>query len=117
MNETIIYARKSSDNDDRQVLSIDSQIDELVRYAARTNLQVSSIFREARSAKEPGRRIFDEMIEFAACNKINSILCWKLDRLARNPIDGARVIWALEKNEFMIDYCVRQISHLQNEQL
>lgn len=92
-----LYARKSSETEDRQVLSIDSQTDELKKIATQEGLTIVRIFTEARSAKEPGRPIFNEMLERIKKGEADGILCWKLDRLARNPIDGAEISWWLQR--------------------
>ncbi len=99
MSKIAIYARKSTESEDRQVLSLDSQISELKSYAESQGLVISEIYRESKSAKAPGRPIFDDMIKKIQCKKIDSVLCWKLDRLARNPIDGGNIIWALEEEK------------------
>lgn len=93
----VLYARKSSESEDRQVLSIDSQIQELRAAAARRGLVISSVFTESRSAKAPGRPVFSSLMEQIAREKPVGILCWKLDRLARNPIDGGALIWAMDQ--------------------
>lgn len=93
----IIYCRKSSESEDKQVLSIESQINELKRLAEKQNLQVVEVLTESRSAKSPGRPIFNEMIKTIERGKAEGIICWKLDRLARNPIDGGQIIWSLQK--------------------
>ena len=93
----IIYCRKSSEAEDRQVLSIESQISELKKLSERLNLKVIDIFTESQSAKSPGRPLFNEMIKKINQGKADGIICWKLDRLARNPIDGGQVIWMLQE--------------------
>jgi DNA invertase Pin-like site-specific DNA recombinase len=92
-----IYCRKSSEAEDRQALSLESQLNELKRLSERLNLSVLDILTESRSAKSPGRPHFDEMIKRINQNKADGIICWKLDRLARNPIDGGQIIWMLQK--------------------
>jgi len=92
-----LYARKSSESEDKQVASIPSQIDELKRLAEEQNLAVVNIFTEEKSAKAPGRPIFNEMLEEIQTEKANGIICWKLDRLARNPIDGGKINWMLQQ--------------------
>src|ERR1051325_7190335 len=62
MSTHVIYARKSTESDDRQVLSIDSQIQELKLVALRQGLVVSDVLTEARSAKAPGRLGLDPHI-------------------------------------------------------
>ncbi len=93
-----IYCRKSTESEDRQVLSIESQLNELKQLAAKLNLQVAAILSESKSAKSPGRPIFDGMMKRISRGEADGILCWKLDRLARNPIDGAQVIWLLQRS-------------------
>jgi len=95
----ILYARKSSESEDRQVLSIDSQIRELQEFARTHNLTIAEVLKESRSAKAPGRPIFNEMMKAIHRGKAQGIVCWKLDRLARNPVDGGALIWALDQGQ------------------
>lgn len=92
-----IYARKSSDSEDRQVLSIDSQIKELQELAKRLKIDVLDVISESKSAKDPGRLQFSTMMERIANGEAQGIICWKLDRLARNPVDGGSIIWAIKQ--------------------
>lgn len=92
----IIYARKSTESEDRQALSINSQIEEMRQLAEKENLKVVKIFQESKSAKLPGREIFGEMIEFIKSGKAEAILCWKIDRLSRNPVDEGLIKWMLQ---------------------
>ena len=97
MEGVAIYARKSAESDDRQALSISSQLEELQRLARQEQLQVQHVFTEQQSAKAPGRPVFNHLCNLIEKGRVDSILCWKLDRLARNPVDGGRLIWALEQ--------------------
>ncbi|HOI59786.1 MAG TPA: recombinase family protein [Candidatus Pacearchaeota archaeon] len=92
-----IYARKSSENEDRQVLSIDSQIREAKEIAEKYKLNVVEVLSESKSAKSPGRPIFNKMMERIYKGEAQGIICWKLDRLARNPVDGGQISWALQQ--------------------
>lgn len=92
-----LYARKSSENEDRQVASIDAQISELTKMAEANNLDIIKIFQESKSAKEPGRPIFNDMLNRIAKGEADGIICWKLNRLARNPIDGGQINWMLQQ--------------------
>jgi site-specific DNA recombinase len=92
-----LYARKSSEAEDRQAASIQSQIDELMSIAKTHRLEVIEVFEESQSAKKPGRPKFNQMLERIYKGEANGILCWKLDRLARNPVDGGHISWALQQ--------------------
>ena len=78
-----LYARKSSESEDKQVASIPSQIDELERMAKERNLKIVKSFTEEKSAKAPGRPVFNDMLDAIQQGKANGIICWKLDRLGR----------------------------------
>src|SRR5882724_7010439 len=93
-----IYCRKSTEAEDRQVLSIESQTRELKEVAAKLNLPVVEILTESKSAKEPGRPIFNLMMQRLYRGEAAGIICWKLDRLARNPVDGGSIIWAIKQH-------------------
>lgn len=92
-----IYARKSTESEDRQVASIESQINELNRIAKEEKLEIVDILSESKSAKAPGRPIFNQMMEKFYTGEVQGIICWKLDRLARNPVDGGRINWMLQQ--------------------
>jgi site-specific DNA recombinase len=90
------YCRKSSEDEDHQVLSIESQREELRRFAARENLAVLEVLEEARSAKAPGRPVFDHLVKRVERGEADGILAWHPDRLARNALDGGMVIHLLD---------------------
>lgn len=92
-----IYCRKSTEDEDRQILSIDAQISELNAIAARDGLTIVNSFAECRSAKEPGRPVFNNMIRLVERGQADAILAWKLDRLARNFDDGGKIIGLLQR--------------------
>ena len=88
-----LYARKSTESEERQVLSIDSQIKEMLDLAAKENINVVEIKRESHSAKDTGQRpIFNELIEDIRENKFNGILTWAPDRISRNAGDLGKVV-------------------------
>ena len=92
-----LYARKSSESEDRQIASIQSQIDVSTEMAKKENLKIINILSESKSAKAPGRIIFNKMIERIYNGEAQGIICWKLDRLARNPVDGGQINWMLQQ--------------------
>lgn len=93
-----LYARKSSEAEDRQAASIDAQKDELLKIAKEQGLVIIDILEESQSAKKPGRPVFNKMLERIYKGEANGIVCWKLDRLARNPVDGGQISWMLQQS-------------------
>jgi len=93
----IIYARKSTEEDDRQVLSIEAQLVELKEFAAKEKLEIIASLCEAKTAKEPGRMKFAEMLSLIEKGKANGIISWHPDRLARNSVDGGRIIHFVDR--------------------
>lgn len=88
-----LYARKSTESEERQVLSIDSQIKEMLQLAEREGLDVVEIKRESRSAKETGQRpIFNEIVEEIKQGKFSGILTWAPDRISRNAGDLGKIV-------------------------
>lgn len=88
-----LYARKSTESEERQVLSIDSQIKEMLQLADREGLEVVEMKRESHSAKETGKRpVFNEIIEELRAGKYNGILTWAPDRISRNAGDLGKIV-------------------------
>lgn len=108
--KAVIYNRKSTESEDRQMLSLDSQLDECHKIAARELLSVEEVYRESKSAKKPNNRpTFTQMIEFLHANPGQySIVCWKLNRLARNPIDGGTINWMLQQGIISSIYTINR---------
>src|SRR3990167_8288476 len=86
-----LYARKSTDVEDKQILSIEAQLQELRDFAKRENLDIALEFIEKQSAKIPGRPIFNEMLQRIEKGEANCILPWPPDRLARNSVAGEKI--------------------------
>ena len=91
-----LYARKSTDVEDMQVLSIESQLAELREYAARENISIVEELVEKQSAKIPGRPIFNGMIDRIEKGEASGIVSWHPDRLARNSVDGGKLIYLVD---------------------
>ena len=96
MNKYFLYARKSTDEEDRQMLSIESQINELREFAKKENLEIVEEFTEAKTAKEPGRPVFSYVLKQIEGGLASGILAWHPDRLARNSIDGGKIIYFVD---------------------
>jgi site-specific DNA recombinase len=88
-----LYARKSTESEERQVLSIDSQINEMLALAEREGLEIVAMKRENHSAKETGQRpVFNEIIDEINQGKYNAILTWAPDRISRNAGDLGKIV-------------------------
>jgi len=84
-----LYARKSTEDEERQVMSIEAQLIELEEYAKREKLEIVERFIESKSAKRPCREIFNAMItKINESSEAVGLLAWHPDRLARNSVDG-----------------------------
>ena len=93
-----LYARKSSESEDRQMQSIEDQTEKLEELAKLKGLKIKDIFTEARSAKKPDNRpAFTEMLDRLSKGEADGILCWKINRLTRNPIDSGKLSWMLQQ--------------------
>jgi len=83
-----LYARKSSERDELQALSVDSQVKEMLDMADRDGINVVDTYRESHSAKDSGQRpVFMQLISDLRSKKFNGILTWAPDRLSRNAGD------------------------------
>lgn len=96
-SECFVYLRRSQDRDDRQALSIEKQ-DRQVRTIVKDNDFIPiQLPPEDKTAKVPGRPIFNDMIERIENGEARHIVVWALSRLSRNSIDAGRVIYLLDR--------------------
>ena len=95
-----IYARKSTDDEEQQILSIQAQLDELRELARKESLTVAREYIEAQTAKEPGRPVFNEMMKALEKGEAQAILSWHPDpsggRVRRRVIGGNLPVARLE---------------------
>ena len=88
-----LYARKSSESDEKQALSIGSQITEMERIAEKQGIKVVEIIQEGKSAKDSGKRVgFTSLMNGLMEGRFNSILTWAPDRLSRNAGDLGKLV-------------------------
>ena len=96
-----LYARKSTEDDDKQIMSIEAQLFELREFASRENLEILEEFQESKRAKKPGREEFGKMMLKIEKMDGVGILSWHPDRLARNSIDGGHIIYAVDTSKIV----------------
>ena len=97
-----LYARKSTEQDEKQALSIDSQVKEMLAIAERDGLEVIDIRRESHSAKDSGQRpVFKEILEDLRRDRFNGILAWAPDRLSRNAGDLGSVVDLMDEKHLV----------------
>jgi DNA invertase Pin-like site-specific DNA recombinase len=93
-----IYCRKSSEGEERQVLSLASQQEALAKaFGNNPDIKIAGVYEEAKSAKTPGRPMFAEMLQRIEAGEAEGIASWAPDRLARNSIDGGHIIYLLDR--------------------
>lgn len=91
------YLRKSTESEDRQVQSIESQRDEMNKIIKDNKLNVVEFIDESFTAKKPGRKKFNEMIERISNGEANGILTWNPNRISRNSVDTGSVIYLFDQ--------------------
>jgi len=97
-----LYARKSTESDERQALSIDSQVKEMLAIADKEELDIIDIRRESHSAKESGQRpVFKEILADIRNGRYNGILTWAPDRLSRNAGDLGSVVDLMDEKKLL----------------
>lgn len=97
-----LYARKSSEAEERQALSVDSQIKEMLAIGERERLNIVDMYRESHSAKDCGQRpVFNQLITDIKSGKFNGIVVWHPDRLSRNAGDLGAIVDLLDQKKLV----------------
>lgn len=97
-----LYARKSSEAEEKQALSIDSQVKEMLAVATKNGISVDEIYRESHSAKDCGvRSVFNQLLNDIRLGKFNAILVWHPDRLSRNAGDLGALVDLLDQKKLV----------------
>lgn len=103
-SKCFVYMRRSQDREDRQALSIPKQDAQVRQIIERNSLTPVYLPPEERSAKRPGRPIFNDMMDKVEAGQARYIAVWALSRLSRNPVDGGRIIYALDQGQLLAIY-------------
>lgn len=94
-----IYCRKSSEDEDRQILSLPAQVKILSELAQKENFHVVAVYQESKSAHKAGRPMFNEVIRRIEKGEGNALLVWDESRIARNALDSGRVIYMIDEEK------------------
>lgn len=95
-----VYARKSSESEDRQIQSIDRQIDDFIELQEREQLSFyDKPIKESRSAFSVGREGFNFLVKLTESGKVNAWVCWHANRLSRNAIDAGVIVDLLDRGK------------------
>ena len=95
-----LYARKSTESDERQAMSIDSQIKEMTDLANRDGLIIKEVRQESHSAKSSGLRpVFNQLLIDIRNGIFNAILTWAPDRLSRNAGDLGTLVDLMDQGK------------------
>lgn len=98
------YIRKSSRDGERQILSLDGQSHECEEFREKWSLPKPIVtFKESRSAKIANKREgFNEMMTMILREEINTVMCWHLNRIARNMTEGGVLIDLMSEGKLII---------------
>lgn len=91
-----VYLRRSQDREDRQYNSLEKQDRHTRDIVEKQGLTAINLPPEERSAKLVGRPIFNDMMDRVEAGEVQNIAGWVVSRLSRNPVDGGRIIYALD---------------------
>jgi len=97
--KVFVYCRKSSEQEDRQVLSLDSQECELMKVVKANDLSVVKTYKESGSAHVIGRKDFNEMLTKIENGEAQGLVVWDESRIARNSMDGGKVIYMMDLDQ------------------
>lgn len=96
MLKYLVYCRKSTDDKEKQVLSIEAQVEEIKQFASREKLNIVNWVIESKTAKVPSRPKLNQVLDRAEKGEFDGIISWHPDRLSRNSVDGGRIIYLLD---------------------
>ena len=97
-----LYARKSTESDERQVMSLDAQLSEMLKIAQQEDLNIVEVKQESKSAKETGLRPeYNQLLKEVDEGKFNGILTWAPDRLSRNAGDLGTLVDLMDKGKLL----------------
>ena len=105
----VMYLRKSTEDEGRQIRSINDQERDCMGLAKRLGLNIVDVIKEEKSAKKPGNRpAFRGMLKRIRDKEFDAIIAWHPDRLARNMVEAGKIIHMLDTD---VIKDIRFVSH------
>lgn len=105
----VMYLRKSTEDEGRQIRSIKDQERDCRELARRLGLNIVAVISEQKSAKKPNNRPkFSSMIKRIRAKEFDAIMAWHPDRLARNMVEAGKIIHMLDTD---VIKDIRFVSH------
>ncbi|MDQ3813098.1 MAG: recombinase family protein [Armatimonadota bacterium] len=99
-----LYARKSKEDKSGVIKSIKDQLDIWRQLAAERGLLIVKEYEENKTAKIPGvRPVYNRLIADIQAGRIDAILVWHINRLARNMAEGGALA------QMLIDGVLKEI--------
>jgi len=98
----MMYCRKSSESDERQIQSLPDQVTNLTDFIHQRGVElVGEPLQEQRTAKIPGRPIFNRLVQMIEDGEINGIVLLNPSRLSRNTVDTGRIIYLMDQGKLL----------------
>ena len=98
----LMYCRKSTESDEKQIQSLPDQITNLSALVMQKGFQlVGEPLQESRTAKIPGRPLFGQVIQMIEDGKVNGLVVLNPSRISRNTVDTGRIIWLMDQGKLL----------------
>ena len=92
------YIRKSTEDAEKQVLSLQAQKEKILERFK--DIEIIDILEESKSAFEPDKRpVFKQILSMLDKGEVAGIVAWHPDRLSRNEVDASAITWRLRQGK------------------
>ncbi len=102
MEKAAIYARVSTEDQEKRGISLDAQISRCARYLESLGLELVDTGIDALSGKDLNRPSLKRILNLAEKKKISHIAVWNKDRLSRDPLDALPLLKKLTRKSVQV---------------